>query len=72
MSRFEVESALLGYLYTKNIFSRVIHGTASCSAHCPLYRAKVAVILYSSRAFPREHLEFKPLTTVYVLPVHTL
>jgi hypothetical protein len=25
--------------------------------------AKVAVILDSSRAFPREHLKFKPLTT---------
>jgi hypothetical protein len=34
--------------------------------------AKVAVILDSSRAFPKEHLKFKPLTTVYVPVVHTL
>jgi hypothetical protein len=33
---------------------------------------KVAVILDSSRAFPREHLKFKPITTVYVPVVHTL
>jgi hypothetical protein len=35
-------------------------------------RAKVAVILDSSCAFSKEHLKFKPLTTVYVPVVHTL
>jgi hypothetical protein len=33
---------------------------------------KVAVILDSSHAFPKEHLKFNPLTAVYVLPVHRL
>jgi hypothetical protein len=30
------------------------------------FSTKVALILDSSRTFPREHLKFKPLTSVYV------
>jgi hypothetical protein len=48
----------------------------NCSRHLQNYDgqncAKVAVILDFSRAFQGEHRKFKPLTTVYVLPVHTL
>jgi hypothetical protein len=51
------------FVYLVNFITASIN-SHRCSRLIGPGPTKEAVILDSSRAFPREHLEFKPLTTV--------